>query len=239
MKKKKNYQSIKLKLVQFIKAMFIGLFFLLGLSSTFIHINYAKLAEWNPYKNHNLVYKNIIKDSNNEMDKLVEGLKKEGQFHLAKQIEIIENTKQEKLKDFHSKRNDLIKEYSYFGYPSLRMFLYEVGRSIFSLLPTLLLVIFLNSPKLMFRYKTFFIIGAVGLVYVSLFWVVHSLFIKSDYPMDAYIFSYVFSALVATIVVISVVYLMGKLEKRKQKTQKELEQLVTNGEELIKLLKQR
>jgi len=171
-----------------IQAVFMGVFIALALSAPFLHYNYKKLKDWEPYSRHSKIYEGIIKQSSNErnvlFDKLENGTLSNTEFVSA--IRALEAKKQEDLVIFHKKRNALKEEYSYMGYSSYRYFLYAIGLPVFAVFATLLLLVFILNPGHVKDLKYFYLTAVFACMYVACFWVSHSFLTKTDFSKWMY-----------------------------------------------------
>lgn len=219
------------------KSLFFGLLFIISYSVTFIHKGSIKLTDWEPYAENKKEYKKIISKANLEIDNVILDLRSNGLNEYADRLENSRSAKKTDLKAYTSKKNTLKDSFSFFGYPSLRVFLYDVGKSIFPFFPVVFLVILILNPKLILRYKNFLLIGVFGFLYIVFFWIFHNLFSQSDFSETVYSISYFLLSFVASIVVFSLLIYISKREKKRQDKEKDLESIVESGKELIALFK--
>ncbi len=211
--------------------------FLIGYCITFIHIEYDKLTDWKPYKAHKKQYKAIIGKSKETTKAIIAEMRANGLNDFANRLESVQNTKSMELKSYTSKKNELKSQFKYFGYASKRVFLYDIGKSIFQLIPIIILIIIIFNPSLVFELKKFFILSTMGLLLVSLFWLAHNLFSNNDFSILSYRSSYVLASITTTFIISLLTLFFSVNEKRRKEKEEDLEEMIKEGKELANLLK--
>ncbi|CAL2084024.1 hypothetical protein [Tenacibaculum sp. 190524A02b] len=200
-------------------------------------MSYERLSNWEPYKSHYAQHKKIIDNSNNERLLLIKELRDIGLVSYAEKFEKLEKNKASELKAFFAKRKELKEGYSYLGYNSFRSFVYTVGFPIFAFILSVTFLILILNPNTIENYRKLYFFAGVGFIYVSSFWVLRSFLTKTDFPKWSYDMSFIVSALIASSIVYFSIGILSKIEQRKKQTQKDLEDLVFNGNELFDLIK--
>ncbi|AUC13667.1 hypothetical protein BTO06_00245 [Tenacibaculum sp. SZ-18] len=222
-----------------IKTLIIGSFFLTLLGSTFIHEKFQPLKKWEPYKTHYKEYNKIIKGTNNKRSELLSKLEN-GELDVPNFIiasKKLELNKKSLLDDYHSKKKQLKGEYSVLGYSSFRIFAYEFGRSYLTLGLSLILLVLVLVPGIISEFKNVLIIGSIGFIFVSTFWLYFALFIKTNYNIVAYEYGLLIASALTTLIVIGLFYIYKFVELKKKETRKDLQEMIDSGKELVDLLK--
>ncbi|CAL2077375.1 conserved membrane protein of unknown function [Tenacibaculum sp. 190524A02b] len=200
-------------------------------------MSYERLSNWEPYKSHYTQHKQIIDNSNNERLLLINELKEKGLVDYALRFESIEEKKASKLKAFFTKRKGLKNEFSYLGYNSFRSFVYTIGFPIFAFILSVTFLILILNPNTIENYKKLYFFAGLGFIYVSSFWVLRSFLTKTDFPKWSYDMSFIVSALITSSIVYISIGVLSKIEQKKKQTQKDLQDLVLNGNQLVNLIK--
>lgn len=234
---KENSEETTTKTTHLAKAILIGLLFLISYLVTFVHINKTSLKEWTPYKNHKKSTKKIMKTYDDTLSSIISDLKNNGLNLYAEKLEQAEVLKKNSIREYNTGKNKLKKEFSFMGYASKRVFWYDFGKSLFTLLPIVVLFILIFNPEIINSLKKLLIIGTFGFLYVSFFWILHNLYAESDFSKLAYSFSFVIGTVLSTIITILLVYFFSWLEKKKQQTQEDLKSIIDSGNELIHTFK--
>ncbi len=217
------------------KAVIFGLIYFSICSLPYIHINFEKVSEWKPYKEHYAKYNEILEKSNLERNSLLNDLSSK-KISIEKYVVLSKSLDEQRLKSlkaYHIKKNHIKKEFSFFGYSSFRYFLYALG------LPLFALFVSIFSTFLVFKYVdiSFYKYACYGFVYVSSFWFLRSFLTRTDFPKFSYDLSYVICSIFSTIIIVRVINLLNSNSVRKKEIQKELNLLVTNGNKLVSILK--
>ena len=220
-----------------INAVFLGFVFYFGLTITFHHENYLDILDWNKYSNHKETYKKIIDDTDSNLATFIYNLKATGLNNEATDLERILDIKKSKLIAYKERKIQLKEEYSILGYESKKIFWYEIGRSLFSLLIVITLLFVVFNPETIKTLKYFVLIGSLGFLYVSFFWIYHNLFVEKNYHKAFYDFSYIVLAIVSVVITILVLIYIRKRAEKKLENQKEMEELILNGNKLVEFLK--
>jgi len=197
-----------------IKSLLFGILFLIIYNIPFIHNEYKSVTKQNIYSTHYKEHKIIINTTNKNRDKLInnfeKGLVSKTQF--INNLKGLELKKKIDLKEYFIKRKKIMDEYSFMGYSSFRYFLYAIGMPIFSIFPIILLLIFAYNPQYLKDFRRFYLIGSYGLIYVSSFWILHSVLVKSNFEQYLYTSSFYLLAIIPTILI----FVFTSLFSRKQ-----------------------
>ena len=197
-----------------IKAILLGLLFLIIYSIPFVHNNYQPVTKWNVYTSHYKKHKQILKNYEVLNSDLLDQLAS-NKISIQQYVEIYQlNAKNKKaeLTAYFIKKKNIKKSYSFMGYSSKRYFLYAIGLPIFSLFIAILLLFSILNPNHVKAFKLFYSITVIGFIYVGCFWVLHSFLIKADFKSYLYNLSFVFLAIIATILIYLFVVLFSKRE---------------------------
>ncbi|CAL2108671.1 membrane hypothetical protein [Tenacibaculum sp. 190524A02b] len=197
-----------MKKKEVVRVFFIGATFLAIYSLTFLHLNFDKLSEWKPYKEHSKSYKKIISTNIDEENLLLDRLEK-GDISIKTYVAKIRKAKSKKsssLELYHKKKKELKDEYSFLGYSSFRYFLYAIGLPILGLTSSILLLIFILTKNAVNELKRFYLFTSLGFIYVSSFWVLQSFLVKTDFPKWLYNSSYAIVAILSTFIIYTIVY---------------------------------
>ncbi|CAA0144311.1 conserved membrane hypothetical protein [Tenacibaculum maritimum] len=233
MKKKISKKALK-------KGVLIGIVFLLCYSLPFLHFEYEKLSEWEPYKQHYKTYDKIINSYNSDRAELIANFEQNflGKDDFLRKIKEIELSKKNKLSFYHLKKRELKREYSFLGYSSFRYFLYAIGFPILSLFLSILLLIFIFKSKHINDFKAFYLVSISGFIFVSSFWVFHSLLTRTDFSKAMYKFSYVLIAGISTLIVYLLIYLYNKVDINRRIREEESGKFIQSTREMLKALKE-
>jgi len=202
-----------------IKGFFIGILFLIIYNAPFIHNRFTSVRNWSVYTEH---YKqhNVILDKHNEATKhLIAELsnKKITEKEFLVSLKTLNENKKNDLKNYFKKKKSISKEFSFMGYSSFRYFLYAIGMPIFAVFTSILLLIFLLNPNHLREFKKFYILAIIGLIYVSIFWVLQSILVKTDFKQWTYTASFGLLAVIPTILIPLFVILLSKKEHKLRK----------------------
>lgn len=197
-----------------VKAFVLGLVFLLVYYAPFAHNRHVPLKQWNVYKKHFSNHKIILNKYVYKQDKLINQLE-EGEISQQEFIalaKIDSKNKKEELSIFFIKRTSLKKEYSFMGYSSFRYFLYAIGMPIFSMFAIILLLVFLYNPKHLKDFRKFYLVAVSGLMYVTTYWLLHTVLTHTDFKIWAYQFSYILLSAISSSLIILFIYFFSKKE---------------------------
>ncbi len=220
------------------KALLTGVLFFTICCLPYSHTYWGQLKNWKPYKTHFAKYKKIINKSNKERTDLLNQLENK-KIDIATYIQKakeVETTKKIELKKYHAKKNVLKQEYSFLGYSSFRYFLYAIGLPFLALSVSIFCIYLVFKSNSNVRTKKLYKIACIGFIYVSSFWVLRSFLTRTDFPKLSYDLSFVITAIISTTIIYSFVYLLNSLERKRKENQKEIENLILNGNELVELL---
>lgn len=219
------------------KSIILGVLFFIGLSITFIHIEFDRLTNWEPYALNKKKYKSIISKANRGNKAIIEEMRANGLEEYADRLDKVQADKKSELEIYTRNKNKLKNEFKYLGYSSKRVFWYDIGKTIFPIIPILMLSIILLNPSLVVELRKFLAICIFGLLFVSIFWVIHNLFSNSDFSSLAYRGSYVLVSIISTLIIFTLVKVLTYINDEKKKRQEELEEMINSGKELVNLLK--
>lgn len=217
------------------KSIVLGILFFIGLSVTFVHIEFDKLTDWKPYALNKKKYKPIISKANKKTRVIIDEMRANGLGQYADRLEKVQADKKTELKAYTLNKNKLKSDFKFLGYSSKRVFWYDIGKTIFPIVPILILLIILFNPNLIVQLKKFLIICISGLMFVSLFWLSHNLFSNSDFSVLAYRGSYILVSVISTLIIFSLVRVFTYIYKVKQKTQEDLKGIIELSEEYLDL----
>lgn len=220
-----------------IKSILLGIVFLFAYSITFIHKEFNSLNNTKSYKNVKKNYPLIVKKANKETKELVSEMRAVGLVEYANKLDQINISKSKEIKAYKKQKNKIASELSFLGYESKRIFLYDFGKSILVLVPSLLLLLIVLNPSIIKELRKFLIIGVLGLLYVSFFWIFHNLFALTDFGIGYYRFSYAIGAVISTLLIYILFKFFSKVERNRYKKRKDLEEFLTSGNELVNMLK--
>ncbi|WP_408045708.1 hypothetical protein [Tenacibaculum litopenaei] len=217
---------------EIIKSIFVGLFFIVILAFPFLHMGFSKLQNWQPYKTHYKKYNRIINSSNAANEKLLSALK-EGEISIHEYSDRYQEILTEKsvnLKNYHKMKKKLKEEYSFMGYSSFRYFLYAIGLPVFSLVLTIFFLSFMlvNQGVAIMKKRLYITIG-IGFVFVSSFWVLQALLVRTDFPNRVYGYSLVCVAIITTLIVYSGLRYFNYLKSVQKQKDEDTEEFIRTG----------
>lgn len=221
------------------KGIILGLIFVLCCSLPFIHFEFKKISDWEPYSTHYKKYNEIIKNYNIDRGQLIYKLENNqiSTIDFLSQIKTIDAKKITDLSSYHKIKKQLKAEYSFQGYSAFRYFLYAIGLPVFGLILSIILIDLVLNPNKIKHLKKVYLFGTLGFLWVSCFWILQTLLTKTDFPSFAYNISYIFLAIITTIVLFLIISFLNRKEKKKNKRENELQSFLENGNELVNLLK--
>ncbi len=220
-----------------VSILFISFFFFVGIFITFSHMGFDRLKNWKPYSDHYASHKEIIKDTDQQRLLLIEELKSYDLIELAKKFEDIEASKKERLSVYFSKKRRLKEEYSFLGYSSFRFFLYAIGLPILSFIVSFILAFVSFKPSLLSDNKKLFKVLGFSFLYISSFWILHTLFANTEFSGLLYGVSYVLLSIVFVSFLFFLTKLLFKAIRKSEEKIEDIESIVKSSKELIELIK--
>lgn len=221
------------------KSLLIGLLFLIIYITPFLHNKFEPLKKWSTYKEyykkHDLILNKYILLSDN----LIQDLKIEkiNLEQFISQSEKNASNKRVELKEYFKGKKLLKQEFSFMGYTSFRIFLSEIGYKIFGLFSVILALFFLFNPKHVKEFKRLYLIATLGLLYVSSYWVLHSVLTKSDFKQWTYGVSFGVLSIISVVLITFFIYLFSKKENKLKFKIRTLISFITKsrGDTIVKL----
>ncbi|WP_272149102.1 hypothetical protein [Tenacibaculum aiptasiae] len=222
-----------------IKSLLLGVLFLITSLITFIHYEFSTLKDWKPYKSHYKKYNVILKDYNSKRKLLLTNLSNNtiSSKDFLQQIKSLDSEKKINLSQYHKKKKELKEDYSFQGYSAFRYFLYAIGFPLFSFVVSSLLLFIILNPSSIKNVKTLILIGSVTFIWISIFWILHTILTRTDFPSLAYNFSYVLISGISTIIIYYSIKFYNKLELMKKNNAEANEKFVKNSLLAIQELK--
>lgn len=218
MKLEEIKQTIKTKMKPHlvVKSILLSILFLAIYYAPYLHKNYTSLKEWGVYKEHYKKHKKIKQKYDLINTQLLDELKN-NKITIPNFIEQTKTNTINKdiaLKAYYKTKNIIKKQYAFMGYNSYRSFLIDIGLKLFAFFASVLLLVFLLNPNHVKTFKTYYLFAITCLIYVSLFWLLHTILTKTDFPNITYNYAIISISVIATILIVVFFKTSIKLESK-------------------------
>ncbi len=185
----------KTVVVNIFKVIIIGILVVLASRVPFLHKQYEFVdSEYSvEFRTHKDKYKQIVKNRDFELNKLVKDLEIEKitATQFTKQYQEVKENSRQNLKEYTKKKKQLLAKYKYKGFNAYYFFLFAIGTPIMALvLSFLFFYILMNPVTSMLKKFVFSIFGSLFL-FTSSYFVLHAMFAEQvyngDFPEDWYL----------------------------------------------------